>query len=105
MVNQTWFFQFIDDVQGPDRVVEFLNAPPRQGPGEAIVNPLLLGGGWGVLFLMPGSLGSGIQQTWTCRDFADTDSLLAYLNQDPRLGPGEVGGGGGTTFYLVPGTG
>ena len=92
-------------------MVNFLNEPARQGPGEATVTPRDNGSA-GLLWLEPGSLGD------TPRRPGSTRTSLArrrtggpgFVNASPRQGAGEASGfvrndGSAVIFYLEPGSG
>jgi len=109
---QTWQFQEFPAPDGEQAAVDFLNAPLRQGPGEASVTPRSNGTA-GLLWLEPGSLGDSTEQTWHFKDFPGPDgqqAALAFLNASPRQGAGEATGfvrsdGSAAIFYLEPGSG
>ena len=106
--TQTWES---GEFAGPKQAVDFLNEPARQGPGQASVTPRN-NGTVGLLYLAPGSLGTGTTQTWYFKEFPGPDgvaSALALLNASPRQGAGEVSGyarndGSAVIFYLEPGS-
>jgi hypothetical protein len=110
--QQTWFFREFPAPNGAQAAVNFLNQPARQGPGEATVTPRGTGA-VGLIYLGPGSLGNGTQQTWFFREFPAPNGAQAavnFLNQPARQGPGEASGfirnnGSAVVFYLGPGTG
>ena len=92
MANQTWQFRNFTAAEGTAGAVTFLNEAFRQGPGEAN-RDARNDGSVGLFFLEPGSLGTGTQQTWVFRNFTPaegTAGAVAFLNEAPRQGPGEV---------------
>jgi hypothetical protein len=107
----TWESRESPGPDGEKNTVIFLNEPARQGPGEATAT-LRNDGSAGLLYLAPGSLGSGTMQTWESGEFPGPDgvaSALAFLNASPRQGAGEVSGyarndGSAVIFYLEPGS-
>jgi hypothetical protein len=107
----TWESREFPLPDGEKNTVIFLNEPARQGPGEATAT-LRNDGSAGLLYLAPGSLGSGTTQTWYFKEFPGPDgvaSALAFLNASPRQGAGEVSGyarndGSAVIFYLEPGS-
>ena len=62
---QTWESR---GIRGAQQAVDFLNEPARQGPGQASVTPRNDGSA-GLLYLVPGSLGTSTKQTWHFKDF------------------------------------
>jgi hypothetical protein len=107
----TWEFR---DFTGPDaaqQCVNFLNAPARQGRGEASITPRD-DGSVGLIYLVPGSLGSNASPTWFFADFPAPNgvaSALAFLNAAPQQGEGELSGyarsdGSAVIFFLAPGS-
>jgi hypothetical protein len=94
------------------QAVDFLNAPARQGPGEASVTPRS-NGATRLLWLEPGSLGDSAAPAWQYKNFHGPDGVqaaLAFLNASPRQGAGEATGyvrndGSALVFYLEPGSG
>jgi hypothetical protein len=110
--GQAWEVTEFAGANAEQQAVNFLNAPPRQGPGEASVTPR--GNGTvGLLHLEPGSLGQGKQQDWHYKDFPGPNgaqNVLNFLNAPPRQGRGEAScfvrnDGSAAVFYLEPGTG
>jgi hypothetical protein len=92
MVNQQWQFEAFPAPDGEAAVVTFLNEPLRQGRGEASVT-LRNDGTAGLLWLEPGSLGEGAEQTWQYREFAapsGEQAVVTFLNEPFRQGPGEA---------------
>jgi hypothetical protein len=108
---QTWESQDFPGPDGAQQAVDFLNAPARQGPGQASVTARS-DGSVGLLYLVPGSLGTSTTQTWHHKHFPAPNgvtSALAFLDAHPRQGAGEVSGyarhdGSAVIFYLEPGT-
>jgi hypothetical protein len=96
---------------GEADAVAFLNYPPRQGRGEATAT-LRNNGTAGLIYLEPGSLGDGTQQTWQSQEFAGPSSAQAavnFLNEPLRQGAGEASvtpRNNGTTglLWLEPGS-
>jgi hypothetical protein len=77
---------------GEADAVAFLNAPPRQGRGEASAT-LHENGTARVVYLEPGSLGNSTTQTWQSADFIAPNSEQAavnFLNEPARQGAGEA---------------
>jgi uncharacterized protein YciI len=88
--------------------VDYLNADPRQGAGEASVTPRS-NGAVGLLYLEPGSLGASTRQAWLTAEFPNAQDAVDYLNAAPRQGAGEAVGfirdnGSAAIFYLEPGS-
>ena len=86
----------------------FLNADPRQGPGEASVTPRS-NGSVGLLYLEAGSLGGSTQQAWLTTEFPTAQDAVNFLNASPRQGAGEASAfvrndGSAVVFYLEPGS-
>ena len=112
MANQTWQFREFPAPNGEQAAVTFLNEPARQGRGEATAT-LRNDGTAGLIYLEPGSLGSGTQQTWQSREFPAPNgeqAAVTFLNEPARQGPGEASGfvrndGSAVVVYLEPGTG
>ena len=108
---QQWQFIEFTGSNGVQQAISFLNAPARQGPGEATAT-VQAGGSVGLFYLEPGSLGSSTAQTWESADFAGlTGAQLAvnFLNDPARQGPGQVtatmsAGGPTEVIYLSPGS-
>jgi hypothetical protein len=104
---QQW--QFIDfTTNGVIQAVTFLNAPARQGPGEASAT-VRANGSVGLFYLEPGSLGWSTAQIWESQNFPTVAQALSFLNAAPRQGDGQVTGtmtvGGATTLIdLNPGS-
>ena len=87
---------------------DFLNAAPRQGPGEASVTPRS-NGIVELLYLEAGSLGGSTQQAWLTAQFASAQDAMNFLNASPRQGAGEASAfvrnnGSAVVFYLEPGS-
>jgi len=110
--QQTWQSREFPAPNGEQAAVTFLNEPARQGSGEASVTPRG-NGAVGLIYLEPGSLGSGTQQTWQSREFPAPNgeqAAVTFLNEPARQGPGEASGfvrndGSAVVVYLEPGTG
>jgi uncharacterized protein YciI len=86
----------------------FLNADPRQGPGEASVTPRS-NGTVGVFYLEAGSLGGSTHQAWLTAEFPTAQDAVNFLNASPRQGAGEASAfvrnnGSAAVFYLEPGS-
>jgi len=91
MANQQWQHSEFT-VNGEQQAVAFLNLPLRQGAGEASVT-LRNNGSAGVIWLEPGSLGEGTQQTWQSSEFPapnGAQDAVNFLNQPARQGRGEA---------------
>jgi len=110
--EQTWQLREFPAPNGEKAAVDFLNEPLRQGAGEASITPR--GNGTvGLVYLEPGSLGEGNEQTWQVREFAAPNGEQAavnFLNEPLRQGRGEAScfvrnDGSAAVFYLEPGTG
>src|SRR5262249_12392009 len=104
----TWAFQDFTVAQGTAVAVTFLNEPDRQGPGEVSAGARN-NGTVGLFYLEPGSLGSGTTQTWFFQNFPSAADAVAFLNEAPRQGRGQVSAtprNNGTVglFYLEPGS-
>jgi hypothetical protein len=87
-----WEFEEFPAPKGEAAAVSFLNTAPRQGRGEATAT-LRSDGTAGLIFLEPGSLGNGTQQTWKSQEFSGPGSApaaLSFLNERPRQGAGEA---------------
>src|ERR1022692_1275282 len=90
--EQTWQFREFPAPDGEQAAVDFLNEPLRQGRGEASAT-LRNDGTAGLLWLEPGSLGEGAEQTWQFREFPAPDgeqAAVAFLNEPLRQGRGEA---------------
>jgi hypothetical protein len=106
-----WEFAEFPAPNGEAEAVAFLNLPPRQGRGEATAT-LRNNGTAGLIYLEPGSLGNGTQQTWQSQEFSGADSAEAavdFLNEPLRQGAGEASvtpRNNGTTglLWLEPGS-
>ena len=87
MANQTWEFREFPGPRpdGENNAVTFLNEPARQGPGEATAT-LRNDGSAGLLYLAPGSLGTGTTQTWESAEFAGPKQAVDFLNEPARQG-------------------
>jgi hypothetical protein len=96
---------------GEADAVSFLNLAPRQGRGEATAT-LRNDGTAGLIYLEPGSIGNGTQQTWQSQEFSGPGSAQAavdFLNEPLRQGAGEASltpRNNGTTglLWLEPGS-
>jgi hypothetical protein len=92
MSNQTWQFQGFPAPDGEQAAVKFLNEPLRQGRGEASA-ALRNDGTAGLLWLEPGSLGDGTEQTWQFGEFPAPNGEQAavnFLHEPLRQGRGEA---------------
>src|ERR1039457_5718125 len=90
--EQTWQFAEFPASDGEAAAVSFLNEPLRQGRGEASAT-LRNDGTVGLLWLEPGSLGEGTEQTWQFAEFPAPDgepAAVNFLNEPARQGPGEA---------------
>jgi len=111
MADQVWQFRAFPAPNGEQAAVIFLNEPLRQGRGEATAT-LRNDGTAGLIYLEPGSLGDGTEQTWQSAEFAAPNSAQAavnFLNEPLRQGRGEASvtpRGNGTTglLWLEPGS-
>jgi hypothetical protein len=113
MVNQIWEFQEFPgpSPNGEDNAVIFLNAPPRQGHGEAAA-ALRSDGSVGLFYLEPGALGTGTSPAWEVREFPGPNGAkdaVIFLNLPPRQGRGEAtatlrADGTAGLLYLEPGS-
>ncbi|MBV9354477.1 MAG: hypothetical protein JO023_03005, partial [Chloroflexi bacterium] len=109
--EKTWQSREFPAPNGGQAAVNFLNEPFRQGRGEATVT-LRNDGSAGLIYLEPGSLGEGTQQTWQLREFPGPNAEQAavnFLNEPLRQGAGEASltpRGNGTVglVYLEPGS-
>lgn len=89
MANQQWQHSEFT-VNGEQQAVAFLNLPLRQGAGEASVT-LRNNGSAGVIWLEPGSLGEGTQQTWQSSEFPapnGAQDAVNFLNHPPATRAG-----------------
>ncbi|GAA5149321.1 hypothetical protein GCM10023321_12990 [Pseudonocardia eucalypti] len=109
--QQEWIYREFTAAEGPQGAANFLNQPARQAAGE--VTATARGdGSVALLYLAPGSLGSGTQQEWIYREFTAAEGpqgAVTYLNQAARQGAGEVtavarNNGSVALFYLAPGS-
>src|ERR1700733_14779870 len=92
MANQIWQFRAFPAPDGEASAVKFLNEPLRQGRGEAS-GTLRNDGTAGLLWLEPGSLGEGTEQTWQSAEFPAPNgeaSAVSFLNEPARQGRGEA---------------
>jgi hypothetical protein len=110
MANQQWQHSEFS-VNGEQQAVAFLNLPLRQGAGEASVT-LRNDGSAGLIWLEPGSLGDGTQQTWQPREFPapnGAQEAANFLNEPLRQGRGEASAnlrndGSAGLVWLEPGS-
>lgn len=110
MANQLWQHTEFT-VSGEQQAVAFLNLPLRQGAGEASVT-LRNNGSAGLIWLEPGSLGFGTQQTWQASDFPGANGAqdaVNFLNEPDRQGRGEASAtlrndGSAGLIWLEPGS-
>jgi len=87
--NPTWQFQEFPGPNGAKDAAIFLNAPDRQGRGEATAT--LRGDGTaGLLYLEPGSLGTSTTHTWEYGEFVGPKQAVDFLNDPARQGAGEA---------------
>ena len=92
MADQLWQFKAFPAPNGEQAAVSFLNEPLRQGRGEAAAT-FRNDGTAGLLWLEPGSLGEGTEQTWQFREFPAPNgeqALVSFLNEPLRQGAGEA---------------
>jgi hypothetical protein len=92
MANQIWQFRAFPAPDGEAAAVKFLNEPARQGRGEASAT-LRNDGTAGLLWLEPGSLGEGTEQTWQFEEFpapGGEQAAVNFLNEPARQGRGEA---------------
>jgi hypothetical protein len=106
MAKQWQFIEFTTN--GVIQAVNFLNAPARQGPGEASAT-VRANGSVGLFYLEPGSLGSSTAQTWESQNFPTAAQAVTFLNAPARQGDGQVTatmsvGGATTLIDLNPGS-
>jgi len=103
----TWYLFEPSAPDGAEQVVQFLNEN-GQGAGQASVT-VPSDGSARLMYLGPGSLGTGTALTWRTREFASAQDAVDFLN-GPGLdqpGPGEAvawlpgDGNGAVIFYLV----
>jgi hypothetical protein len=87
--NPTWLFQEFPGPNGAKQAEIFLNAPPRQGRGEATAT-LRNDGTAGLLYLEPGSLGTSTTHTWEYGEFVGPKQAVDFLNEPARQGAGEA---------------
>jgi hypothetical protein len=103
-----WEFAEFPSPNGAKDAAIFLNAPPRQGRGEAVAT--LRGDGTaGLLYLEPGSLGVGTTHTWEYGEFVGPKQAVDFLNDPARQGRGEATvtqrkNGTVGVLYLSPGS-
>ena len=83
--NPAWQFQEFPGPNGAKEAAIFLNAPDRQGRGEATAT--LRGDGTaGLLYLEPGSLGASTTHTWEYGEFVGPKQAVDFLNDPARQG-------------------
>jgi hypothetical protein len=107
----SWLVAEFPAPNGAQDAAAFLNADPRQGAGEATAT-LRNDRSAGLIYLEPGSLGAGTEQTWLVADFPapnGAQDAAAFLNADPRQGAGEASvtprsNGAVGLLYLEPGS-
>src|SRR5260370_20450229 len=88
MADQVWQFRAFPAPNGEQAAVIFLTEPLRQGRGEASAT-LRNDGTAALLWLEPGSLGDGTQQTWQSAEFPAPNGegdCVAVLNEPLRQG-------------------
>jgi hypothetical protein len=108
-MQQEWIYREFSAAEGPQGAANYLNAPARQGAGEAIA-VARNNGTVSLFYLIPGSLGNSTEQQWAYREFSATDgpqAAVTFLNEAPRQGPGEASAfarkdGSVALFYLKP---
>jgi hypothetical protein len=98
----------VAEFPSPQEAAGFLNLDPRQGAGEASAT-LRDNGTAGLLYLEPGSLGTGTSPAWLVAEFPSPQEAADFLNLDPRQGAGEASvtpRSNGTVglLYLEPGS-
>jgi hypothetical protein len=108
MAGLTWVFRNFTPAEGTSGAVTFLNEPARQGHGEASA-VARNDGSVGLFYLEPGSVGSNTQPAWLFLNFSTAEEAVAFLNEAPRQGAGEVSAiarndGSVGLFYLEPGS-
>ena len=113
MANQIWEFREFPgpNPNGESNAVIFLNAPDRQGRGEATAT-LRSDGSVGLFYLVPGSLGASPNPTWQFQEFPGPNGAkeaAIFLNAPDRQGRGEAtatlrGDGTAGLLYLEPGS-
>jgi hypothetical protein len=87
--NPSWQVQDFPGPVGAKQAVDFLNAPDRQGRGEASAT-LRSDGTAGLLYLEPGSLGVSTTHTWEYGEFVGPKQAVDFLNDPARQGRGEA---------------
>jgi hypothetical protein len=106
MANQKWAYKNFTAKEGPLAATIFLDEYPRQGPGEA--SATVRGDGSVTLFyLEPGSRGSDTSRKWAFVEFSGsqaTQDEVNFLNNSPRLGPGEASAGTVGVLYFEGGS-
>src|SRR3984893_11425289 len=97
--SPSWLAGEFPAPSGAKEAADFLTLDPRQGAGEASAT-LRNDGTAGLIYLEPGSLGTGTQQAWLTAEFPAPDAAqgAAEASVTPR--------GDGTTglLYLEPGS-
>jgi hypothetical protein len=101
--SPSWYV--LDEPSASD-TVSFLNADPRQGPGEASTTPRS-DGTVGLLYLEPGSLGTIASPSWYVAEFANPQDAVDFLNASPQQTAGEAAGfirsdNSTVVFFLEP---
>ena len=105
--SQTWIYKELP--ASAAAAAQLLNGEPRQGPGEASAS-LRSDGSVGLVFLAPGSQGTGTEYAWWPFE-ANADGaqqVVQFLNES-RLGPGQAsvtarGDGSAAAILLLPGS-
>jgi hypothetical protein len=87
--NPSWQYQEFSGPNGAKEAAIFLNAPDRQGRGEASAT-LRADGTAGLLYLEPGSLGTSTTHTWEYGEFVGAKQAVDFLNDPARQGRGEA---------------
>ena len=111
MADQEWQFQDFVAPNGAGAAANFLNAPARQGRGEASGSVREIGTA-GLLWLEPGSLGNAAQPAWEVVEYPGPNGeadVVAFLNAPPRQARGEATAslrddGTAAVIYLEPGS-
>ena len=87
--NPSWQYREFPGPNGAKDAAIFLNAPDRQGRGEASAT-LRADGTAGLLYLEPGSLGTSTTHTWEYGEFVGPKQAVDFLNDPARQGRGEA---------------
>src|SRR5208283_4441677 len=108
MATQEWQFAQFTAPNGHQEAADFLNAPLRQGAGEATAT-LRDDGTAGLIYLEPGRLGTDTSPSWLVAEFPSAQDAANFLNADPRQGAGEASvtprsNGTVELLYLEPGS-